>query len=37
METPANCHECGCTTCTAWYYGGKGCIHAAEIAAKHNQ
>ena len=35
--TPTNCRECGCNNCTAWHYGGKGCIHAAEIATKHNQ
>ena len=34
--TPNNCRECG-RTCAAWHYGGKGCIHAAEIATKHNQ
>ena len=33
---PGNCRECG-RACTAWHYRGKGCIHAAEIAAKHNQ
>lgn len=30
MATPNNCRECGCTTCTAWHYGGKGCKYNKE-------
>lgn len=28
--TPNNCHECG-RTCTAWHYGGRGCVYEKEI------
>ena len=31
MATPNNCRECGCTTCTAWHYGGRGCVYEKEI------
>ena len=35
MATPNDCRECGCTTCTAWHYGGRCCKYAAEIAARN--
>ena len=31
MATPKDCRECGCNTCTAWHYGGRGCVYEQEI------